>query len=130
MASFSEVLNVVVILDFNGNLWCSGLLEIGSLFCLRLEHGWKSLTSGSVLQVEGPEHTEKLTAALGQSFAQTAMGDLGRSLLFLRDRRFSVSDHRHSSVPMVRHLRSLALFTCLLCLACRHLSNAGAVSLI
>lgn len=76
--------------------------------------------------------TEGLTAALGQSFALSAMGVLERSLLFLRDRRFPVSDHRHSSVPMVKHHESLALFNCLLCFArdCGHLSNAGAVSLI
>lgn len=49
MSSFSEVLNLVAILDFNGDLWCSGLLEIRSLLYLGLGHGWKSLMSTAVL---------------------------------------------------------------------------------
>lgn len=49
MSSFSEVLNLVVILDFNGNLWCSGLLEIRSHSYLGPEHAWKSLMSTTVI---------------------------------------------------------------------------------
>lgn len=49
MSPFSEVLNLVAILDFNGDLWCSGLLEIRSLLYLGLEDGWKSLASTTVL---------------------------------------------------------------------------------
>ena len=135
---FSEVLNLVVILDFNGNLWCSGLLEIRSLLYLGPEHGWKNLISTTVLSVEGLSHGNvgSLPQVSPLPSSRVKWGFWGGRLLpSIRDNtRFSMSDHRLAYIPAVNHCKSLnshphftlAFVKC----GCRHLSKAGTVTLI
>lgn len=110
LSSFPEVLNPVVILDFNGDWWCSGLLEIRSLLYLGPGHGWKSLISTAVLSVERLSHGQ-----VGSSFqvsplpsSRVKWGVWGGRFLYIKGNvAFSVGDCGLTHIPVVTNCKFL-----------------------
>lgn len=108
LSSFPEVLNPVVILDFNGDWWCSGLLEIRSLLYLGPGHGWKSLISTAVLSVERLSHGQvgSLFQVSPLPSSRVKWGVWGGRFLYIKGNvAFSVGDCGLTYIPVVTNCK-------------------------